>query len=107
MRFGHFFYPMKFDETRDEREIQDCLLISFGANLQQMGINGFTPLHCAAADNDLQAIELLLSHGADPDLKTDVDDFTTPLEEAKSGGCAVVVQIPQKVTTDGKVDGNK
>ena len=25
MRFGHFFYPMKFDDTRDEQEIQDCL----------------------------------------------------------------------------------
>ena len=25
MRFGHFFYPMKFDDTRDGQEIQDCL----------------------------------------------------------------------------------
>ncbi len=25
MRFGHFFYPMKFDDTRDEQEIQACL----------------------------------------------------------------------------------
>ena len=25
MRFGHFFYPMKFDDTRDEQEIQSCL----------------------------------------------------------------------------------
>ena len=25
MRLGHFFYPMKFDDTRDEQEIQDCL----------------------------------------------------------------------------------
>jgi len=25
MRFGHFFYPMKFDDTRDELEIQACL----------------------------------------------------------------------------------
>ena len=25
MRFGHFFYPMKFDDARDEQEIQDCL----------------------------------------------------------------------------------
>jgi alkanesulfonate monooxygenase SsuD/methylene tetrahydromethanopterin reductase-like flavin-dependent oxidoreductase (luciferase family) len=25
MRFGHFFYPMKFDDTRDHQEIQDCL----------------------------------------------------------------------------------
>ena len=25
MRFGHFFYPMKFDDTQDGQEIQDCL----------------------------------------------------------------------------------
>lgn len=25
MRFGHFFYPMKFDDSRDDVEIQDCL----------------------------------------------------------------------------------
>ncbi len=25
MRFGHFFYPMKFDDSRDEAAIQDCL----------------------------------------------------------------------------------
>ena len=25
MRFGHFFYPMKFDDSQDDREIQDCL----------------------------------------------------------------------------------
>ena len=25
MRFGHFFYPMKFDDTRDDQEIQECL----------------------------------------------------------------------------------
>ena len=26
MRFGHFFYPMKFDDSRDYQEIQECLL---------------------------------------------------------------------------------
>ena len=25
MRFGHFFYPMKFDDSNDERAIQECL----------------------------------------------------------------------------------
>ena len=25
MRFGHFFYPMKFDDSRDDLEIQHCL----------------------------------------------------------------------------------
>lgn len=26
MRFGHFFYPMKFDDAQDGQEIQDCLM---------------------------------------------------------------------------------
>ncbi|GIT69853.1 MAG: hypothetical protein Ct9H300mP27_09570 [Chloroflexota bacterium] len=25
MRFGHFFYPMKFDDSKDADEIQNCL----------------------------------------------------------------------------------
>ncbi|GIT42433.1 MAG: hypothetical protein Ct9H300mP11_03690 [Chloroflexota bacterium] len=25
MRFGHFFYPMKFDDTGDAHEIRACL----------------------------------------------------------------------------------
>ena len=25
MRFGHFYYPMKFDDSRDEQEIRECL----------------------------------------------------------------------------------
>ena len=25
MRFGHFFYPMKFDDSNDEQAIQECL----------------------------------------------------------------------------------
>ena len=25
MRFGHFFYPMKFDDSRDDQAIQECL----------------------------------------------------------------------------------
>ena len=25
MRFGHFFYPMKFDDSHDDQAIQECL----------------------------------------------------------------------------------
>ena len=25
MRFGHFFYPMKFDDSRDTQAIEECL----------------------------------------------------------------------------------
>ncbi|MCX5780360.1 MAG: ankyrin repeat domain-containing protein [Firmicutes bacterium] len=62
----------------------DVVLLShaYGADLQQRGINDYTPLHYAANDDDPRAIELLLSLGADPQARTNVDEFATPLEEA-------------------------
>ena len=60
------------------------LLLGFGAHVEQRGINDFTPLHYAASENDLRMIELLLAHGADPNAKTGIDDFFTPIEEAEN-----------------------
>ncbi len=59
------------------------LLLDFGADIQQRGVNDYTPLHYAAARNDTEAIALLLSRGADPDARAQIDDFATPLEEAE------------------------
>jgi ankyrin repeat protein len=59
-----------------------ALLLEFGADVQQRGINDYTPLHQAAARNDPAAIAVLLAHGADPDARTRIDDCETPLEEA-------------------------
>jgi len=84
-------------EREDTCEIVE-LLLSFGANIQQRGMNGFTPLHCAAARDNPKAIELLLSHGADPIARTNVDDFTTPIEEAGNGGCSEAIQTLRKLT---------
>jgi ankyrin repeat protein len=61
------------------------LLLDHGADVLQRGVNGYTPLHHAAATNDVPAIELLLAHGADPGARTNVDDYATPLEEAERG----------------------
>jgi uncharacterized protein len=69
------------------------LLLQFGADLQQRGVNDYTPLHYAAAQNDLRIIELLLSRGADPTAKTRIDDFTTPQEEAERRGFSKAAQI--------------
>lgn len=82
-------------ERRDKYEIIE-LLLSFGADIQQRGINDWTPLHYAAAANDSKAIELLLSHGADPTARTNVDDFTTPLEEAENLGCSEAAEALRK-----------
>ena len=42
---------------------------------------GRTPLHYAAAMEDIGAMELLLAHGADLNARTRIDDCATPLEE--------------------------
>ena len=59
------------------------LLLSFGADVQQRGINDWTPLHYAVAQNDLRMIELLLAHGANPNAKTRIDHYSSPIEDAK------------------------
>jgi ankyrin repeat protein len=62
------------------------LLVERGADLGQRGVNDWTPLHYAVSRRDLAAIEILLGYGADPSLKTRVDDCSTPLEDAEVMG---------------------
>jgi hypothetical protein len=62
------------------------LLLSFGADPNQRGINDYTPLHMAVAERNLLALQRLLDHGADPDLRTRIDDYETPGEMAVSAG---------------------
>jgi hypothetical protein len=59
------------------------LLLSFNADVQQRGVNDWTPLHYAASLDDATAVALLLAHGADPNVRTRIDDCATPLEEAE------------------------
>ena len=56
------------------------LLLSFGADPNQRGINDYTPLHMAVAVQRLFAIQLLLDAGADPDLRTRIDECESPFE---------------------------
>jgi ankyrin repeat protein len=78
---------------REDRYDVVELLLRFGADLQQRGVNDYTPLHYAAARNDVRMVKLLLAHGADPTAKTGIDDFTTPQEEAESRGFSQAAQI--------------
>ena len=79
-------------DRADRYEIVE-LLLDFGANTQQRGVNDYTPLHYAAARNDVRVIKLLLSRGADSSARTGIDDYTTPLEEAENRGFAEAVQV--------------
>jgi ankyrin repeat protein len=63
-----------------------ALLLSFGADPNQRGINDYTPLHMAVAERNAAAIVLLLKAGADPTLRTRVDDYETAREMAEKAG---------------------
>ncbi len=58
------------------------LLLAFGADPNQRGINDYTPLHMAVAERNPAAVRLLLDGGADPELRTRIDSYETPLEMA-------------------------
>jgi uncharacterized protein len=62
------------------------LLLAFGAHPDQRGINDFTPLHMAVAERNRPALEALLRAGADPHLRTRIDDCETPRELAERAG---------------------
>lgn len=54
------------------------LLLSFGADPNQRGINDCTPLHMAVAEKNSLAIQILLDSGADPTLRRRIDGVKRP-----------------------------
>ena len=69
------------------------LLLSFGADPNQRGIDDFTPLHMAVAMRQAAAVRMLLDAGADPALRTRIDDCETPLEMATAAGLSEIAAI--------------
>jgi ankyrin repeat protein len=67
--------------------------LSFGADPNQRGLNDYTPLHMAVSEHNLPAIELLLKGGADPRLRTRIDDCETPREMAEKVGLRNLVEL--------------
>jgi uncharacterized protein len=59
-------------------------LLAAGADVHARGMNDWTALHFAVADDDPIAVWMLLRYGADIDARTRIDDFETPLELAQA-----------------------
>ena len=59
-------------------------LLRAGADVNMKGIHDWTPAHSAAVKNDVTALELLVAHGADLNIRTEIDNYATPLEEAEA-----------------------
>lgn len=72
-------------ETQDRYQILERL-IRAGADIDERGINGWTPLHLAALREDEHAMQMLLDAGADRSKRTDCDDNATAEEEARAMG---------------------
>ena len=60
------------------------LLLDAGAPVNLKGINDWTPAHQAAVRDDVEALKLLVRSGADLTIRTEIDNYATPLEEARS-----------------------
>ena len=75
--------------STDRGDIKEIitLLVKHGVDINQHGHNDWTPLHWAAAHNNVDMIKHLLKLGADPNIKTRIDDYATPSEEARTLGC--------------------
>lgn len=70
--------------SRSDRHEIVALLLREGADPnRQRGINDWTPLHYSVAVRDALSIRMLLEAGADPHLRTRIDDCATALEEAE------------------------
>lgn len=68
-------------------------LLDHGADVHVRGINDWTPLHMAVAERSLPCVRLLLARGADPRVRTRIDDCDTPREFAQAIGETAIAEV--------------
>lgn len=87
-------------DGREDRLERLSLLLAHGADPNQRGINDFTALHAAAQAGDVAMVELLLSAGADPTLRTRIDDLELPATTAAEAGHADLATRLERAARD-------
>ena len=80
----------------DKHDVLELLIIA-GASLNLKGLNDWTPAHIAAARDDVEALRMLVRHGADLSIRTEIDEYATPLEEARHLGKSNAVKYLESV----------
>jgi ankyrin repeat protein len=59
------------------------MLLEAGADINAHGPDDWTPAHYAAVRNDVEVLKTLVDSGADLSVRTRIDEYGTPLEEAE------------------------
>lgn len=67
--------------------------LNVGTSVENLAVNGWSPLHLAVARKDVKAIKLLLKNGANRYLKTCIDDYETAEEAAKKYGYSEIADL--------------
>jgi len=94
---GYSVLHAAIEGTRqDKHEILE-LLLNHGAPVNIHGINDWTPAHMAAVREDIEALKLLIRFGADLSIRTRIDDYATPLEEARNLSKKRAVEFLEKL----------
>jgi ankyrin repeat protein len=79
---GYTLLHSAIERTTDHAAVLE-LLLAAGAPVNAKGINDWTPAHMAAARDDVEALRILVRYGADLSIRTGIDDYATPLDEAR------------------------
>lgn len=88
------------DRTRARQHDILRALLAAGADPNARGINDWTALHHAAVRDDRKAMDILLRAGADRELRTRIDNYATPEEEARQLGHAASADFLRRWTPE-------
>ena len=81
---GYSVLHSVIERSNEDKYEMMKILIDAGTDVNEIGIHEYAPAHQAAVRNDIEALKILHESGADFRIRTTVDDYATPLEEARS-----------------------